>query len=298
MCEHDDFDEFARRAAVGRRQFGAMALGTGLAALLSPLALGTDASGADAGAANTVGAEVTIKTPDGSADAYFVHPAGGAHAAVLMWPDIFGLRPAFKGMATRLAGAGYAVLVVNPFYRSQKAPTAPEHADFSDPPTRDALMALAHSLSPVTAATDARAFVDFLDSQAAVNTKRKAGTLGYCMSGPIAIRTAAARADRIGAVATFHGGGLVTKDPDSPHLLIAQTKARYLIAIAASDDARDPDAKRVLRESFDHAHLQAEVEVYAGTQHGWCPTDSHVYDHNQAEKAWARLLALFGALER
>jgi len=294
MCEHDDFDEFARRAALSRRQFGGMALATGLAALLPPLAMGADAGSADAGASDTVGADVTVKTPDGTADAYFVHPASGAHAAVLMWPDIFGLRPAFKGMATRLAGAGYAVLVVNPFYRSQKAPTAPEHADFNDPPTRDALMALAHTLSPATAATDARAFVDYLDAQAAVNTKRRVGTLGYCMSGPIAICTAAARSDRIGAVATFHGGGLVTKDADSPHLLVAQTKARYLIAIAANDDARDPDAKQVLRQGFDRAHLHAEVEVYAGTQHGWCPTDSHVYDHDQAEKAWARLLALFG----
>ncbi|HVN99476.1 MAG TPA: dienelactone hydrolase family protein [Steroidobacteraceae bacterium] len=294
MCEHDDFEEFARRAAVSRRQFGTLALGTGLAALLPSLATGAGAGDAEPAAPNTIGADITVNTPDGAADAYFVHPASGAHAAVLMWPDIFGLRPAFKGMATRLAGAGYAVLVVNPFYRSQKAPTAPEHADFNDPPTRDALMALAHSLSPATAATDARAFVDFLDGQAAVDTKRKVGTLGYCMSGPIAIRTAAARAERIGAVATFHGGGLVTKDADSPHLLIAQTHARYLVAIAASDDARDPDARRVLRASFDQAQLRAEVEVYAGTQHGWCPTDSHVYDHDQAEKAWSRLLALFG----
>ncbi|MBS0388640.1 MAG: dienelactone hydrolase family protein [Proteobacteria bacterium] len=295
MCEHDDFDEFAKRAALSRRRFGAMALGSGLVAMLPQWALGADATGTSAAGVATVGADVSIATPDGTADAYFVRPASGTHAAVLMWPDIFGLRPAFKGMATRLAGAGYAVLVVNPFYRSQKAPTAPEHADFSDARTRDALMSLAHSLSPATAATDAKAFVDFLDAQAAVNTKRKVGTMGYCMSGPIAFRTAAARADRIGAVATFHGGGLVTKDADSPHLLIAKTHARYLIAIAANDDEREPDAKRVLRESFDRAHLQAEVEVYAGTQHGWCPTDSHVYDHDQAEKAWSRMLALFGA---
>ncbi len=282
MCEQDDLDEFARRAALTRRQFGAMALGTGLAAMLPLAALATE----------TVGAEVTIKTPDGVADAYFVHPASGAHPAVLMWPDIFGLRPAFKDMATRLANAGFSVLVVNPFYRTQKAPTAPEHADFNDPATRDALMALRNSLTPASAATDAKAFIGFLDSQAAVDVKRKAGTMGYCMSGPIALRTAAARADRIGAVATFHGGGLVTKDPDSPHLLIAQTKARYLIAIAANDDERDPDDKSVLRESFEHAHLEAEVEVYAGTQHGWCPTDSSVYNHDAAEKAWVRLLAL------
>jgi carboxymethylenebutenolidase len=282
MCEHDDLDEFARRAALTRRQFGTLALGASLAAMLPRLAH----------AMETTGAELDIKTPDGVADAWFVHPVKGKHPAVLMWPDIFGLRTAFKAMATRLAESGYAVLVVNPFYRTQRAPTAPEHADFNDPPTRDALMALRNSLTPATAATDAKAFVGFLDSQAAVNVKRKLGTLGYCMSGPIALRTAAARPDRVGAVATFHGGGLVTKDADSPHLLIAQTKARYLIAIAANDDERDPDAKTVLRESFKHAHLEAEVEVYAGTQHGWCPTDSAVYNHEAAEKAWARLLAL------
>lgn len=282
MCEQDDFDEFARRGGLARRQFGIMALGASLAAMLPRLAHATDA----------VGAAVEIKTPDGVADAYFVHPASGVHPAVLMWPDIFGLRPAFKTMATRLAESGFSVLVVNPFYRTQKAPTAPEHADFNDPATRAALMALAHSLTPGTAVIDAKAFAEFLDSQRTVDVKRKMGTMGYCMSGPIALRTAAARADRIGAVATFHGGGLVTKDPDSPHLLIPQTKAHYLIAIAANDDERDPGAKTTLRESFDRAHLQAEVEVYAGTQHGWCPTDSMVYNHDQAEKAWGRLLAL------
>jgi carboxymethylenebutenolidase len=282
MCEQDDFDEFARRGDLTRRQFGVMALGASLAAML-PRA---------AHAMETSGAAVDIKTPEGVADAYFVHPLEGRHPAVLMWPDIFGLRPAFKTMATRLAESGFSVLVVNPFYRTQKAPTAPEHADFNDPSTRAALLALAHTLTPATAVTDAKAFLDFLERQSAVDSKRKMGTMGYCMSGPIALRTAAARADRIGAVATFHGGGLVTKDPDSPHLLIPQTKARYLIAIAANDDERDPGAKGVLRESFEHAQLKSEVEVYAGTQHGWCPPDSAVYNQDQAEKAWGRLLAL------
>jgi len=282
MCESDDLDEFARRGDLTRRQFGSLALGASLAAMLPRAAFATE----------TAGAEVEIKTPDGVADAYFVHPLTGAHPAVLMWPDIFGLRPAFKAMATRLAQSGFAVLVVNPFYRTQKAPTAPEHPDFNDPPTRDSLMALAHSLTPTTAIVDAKTFVGFLESQGAVDAKLKMGTMGYCMSGPFAFRTAAARPERIGAVATFHGGGLVTKNPDSPHLLISQTKARYLVAIAASDDKNDPDAKVVLRESFDHAHLDAEVEVYVGTQHGWCPPDAVVYNHDQAEKAWARLLVL------
>ena len=287
MCEQDDFDEFARRGELTRRQFGAMALGAGLAAMLPKAAH----------AAETTSAEVEIKTPDGVADAYIVHPLKGKYPAVLIWPDIFGLRPAFRAMATRLAESGYTVLVINPFYRTHKAPTSPEHPNWDDPPTRDALMALAHSLTPATAATDAKAFVSYLDVHAAVDVKKKIGTTGYCMGGPLVLRTAAARADRIGAAATFHGGGLVTKEPDSPHLLIAQSKAHYLIAIAANDDERDPTAKTVLRETFDRAQLPAEVEVYAGTQHGWCPPDSAVYNRESAEKAWARLLVLLnGAL--
>jgi carboxymethylenebutenolidase len=284
MCEHDDLDEFARRAGdVTRRKFGAMALGAGLVAALPKLA----------NAAQTQGADVEIKTPDGIADAYFVHPVKGKHPAVLIWPDIFGLRPAFKQMATRLAESGYSVLVINPFYRTKKAPTAPDHPDFNDPPTRQALMTLAGTLSPATALTDATAFVAYLDAQPAVDRKRKMGTTGYCMGGPFVLRTAAAFPARIGAGATFHGGGLVTDKPDSPHLLIAEMKANYLIAIAENDDKRQPDAKDALRDSFAKAHLPAEIEVYAGTLHGWCPPDSQVYNQDQAEKAWGRMLVLF-----
>ena len=285
MCERDDFDEFAQRGAdVTRRQFGAMALGVGVVAALPRLA----------NAAATRGAEVDIKTPAGVADAYFVHPVGGNHPGVLIWPDIFGLRPAFKQMATRLAESGYAVLVINPFYRTKRAPTAPEHPDFNDAPTRDALMALAGSLTPATAAVDAAAFVAWLDAQPGVDRARKLGTTGYCMGGPFVLRTAALFPGRVGAGATFHGGGLVTDKPDSPHRLIPKMKARYLIAIAENDDQKEPGSKTALRDAFAEAHLPAEVEVYAGTQHGWCPPDSHVYNHDQAEKAWSRQLALFG----
>jgi carboxymethylenebutenolidase len=284
MCEQDDFSEFARRpVTLTRRQFGVMALGAGLAATLPKLA----------NAAETKGADVDIKTPDGTADAYFVHPAKGKHPGVLIWPDIFGLRPAFKQMATRLAESGYSVLVINPFYRTKRAPTAPENPDFNDPATRDALMGLMGSLNPDTALTDAKAFVSFLDGHAAVDKKRKIGTTGYCMGGPFVFRTAAAFPDRIGAGATFHGGGLVTDKPDSPHLLIPQMKAHFLIAIAENDDTKQPDAKNTLRDSFAKAQLPAEIEVYAGAMHGWCPPDSHVYNHDQAEKAWSRLLVLF-----
>jgi carboxymethylenebutenolidase len=284
MCEHDDLDQFALRARdLTRREFGAMALGAGIAAALPTRAR----------AVETQAGAVDIKTPDGVADAFFVHPATGAHPGVLIWPDIFGLRPTFQQMATRLAEAGYSVLVVNPFYRSRKAPTAPENPDFNDPTTRQALMDLARTLTPDTGVIDAKAFVAFLDEQRAVDKKRPIATTGYCMGGPFVFRTAATFPNRIGAGATFHGGGLVTDKRDSPHLLIPMMKAHFLIAIAESDDRKEPQTKDVLRDSFAKAHLPAEIEVYAGTQHGWCPPDSRVYDQPQAEKAWNRMLALF-----
>jgi carboxymethylenebutenolidase len=285
MCELDDLEEFSRRKGeLTRRKFGAMALGAGMVAALPRLA----------NAADTSGAEIDIATPAGTADAYFVHPTQGKHPGVLIWPDIFGLRPAFKQMATRLAESGYAVLVINPFYRTQRAPTAPEHPDFNDPPTRNALMSLANSLTPETAAVDATAFVAFLDAQAVVDKKKKLATTGYCMGGPFVLRTAALFPARVGAGATFHGGGLVTDKPDSPHRLIPRMKAHFLIAIAANDDEKQPEAKTILREAMGEAHLPSEIEVYAGTMHGWCPPDSQVYNRDQAEKAWNRMLSLFG----
>lgn len=286
MCDHDAFDdmvEYQLKKGLSRRHFGALTLGAGVMSLLPPVA----------GAAEVAQSEVEIKTPDGVADAYFVHPSQGTHPGVLIWPDAFGLRPAFRQMGRRLAESGYAVLVVNPFYRTQHAPTSAEHADFQDPATRTALMALMSSLTAKTASVDAQAFVSWLDRQKPVDGGRKMGTTGYCMGGPLTMRTAAERPDRIGAGASFHGGGLVTDKPDSPHLLVPKMKAQYLFAIAANDDERQPEAKDVLREAFAKAKLPAEIEVYAGTKHGWCPPDAQVYDHDQAEKAWSRLLALF-----
>jgi carboxymethylenebutenolidase len=287
MCDDvalDDMVEYTlRNKGLSRRELGTLALGTGLAFALPRVANAMD----------TTEAEVEVRTPDGTADAYFVHPASGKHPGVLVWPDIFGLRPAFRQMGKRLAESGYSVLVVNPFYRTKKAPTAPEKPDFNDPATREMLMGLKATLNATTGQTDAKAFIPWLDGQASTDTKRKAGTTGYCMSGPIAFQTAAALPDRIGAVATFHGGGLTTDQPDSPHLLIPKTKARYLVAIAANDDEKQPASKDILRDSFAKAGLPAEVEVYAGTLHGWCPPDSAVYNAEQAEKAWSRLLALF-----
>ena len=288
MCDDGSFDDMVeyqvRSRALSRRHIAALTLGVGALSVLSPLVA----------AAEVTESEVGIKTPDGNADAYFVHPARGTHPAVLVWPDIFGLRPAFRQMGRRLAESGYAVLVVNPFYRTQKAPTAPANPDFQDPATRNALMALRSSLSAATGATDARAFVTWLDAQPAVDKGRRMGTTGYCMGGPLTMYTAAERPDRIGAGASFHGGGLVTDKSDSPHLLVPKMKAQYLIAIAANDDQRDPQAKDTLRKAFVDAGLPAEIEAYADTKHGWCPPDAAVYDHDQAEKAWARLLALLG----
>ena len=286
MCDNDSFDdmlEYQLRNGVSRRQFGALSFGLGLTSVLSV---------ADA-AAETVGAEVEIKTADGTADAYFVHPSKGKHAGVLIWPDIFGLRPAFKQMATRLAESGYSVLVVNQFYRIKKAPTSEEHADFSDPETRKVLSGMSATLNPDTAMVDAKAFIAFLDRQPSVDKKRKIGTAGYCMGGPLIMRTAAFVPERVGAAASFHGGGLVTDKPESPHLLIPKMKAQLLIAIAENDDQKQPEAKNVLRESFTNANIPAEIEVYAGTLHGWCPLDAKVYNAEQAEKAWGRMLALF-----
>jgi len=287
MCDNDSMDDMIeyqlKSTQLSRRRFGAFTLGAGMASLLP----------ASAGAAWIEEAEVEIKTPDGTADAYFAHPGEGRHPGVLMWPDIFGLRPAFRHMGRRLAEAGYAVMVPNPFYRTRRAPTAPENPDFNDKPTRDALMALMGSLTPDSVVTDARAFVGWLDSQPSVDRKRRMGTMGYCMSGPYTLRTAAALPERVGAGASFHGGGLVTDKPDSPHLVIPKIKGQFLVAIASNDDQRQPEQKTVLREAFGKAQVPAEVEVYEGALHGWCPPDSRAYNDAQAERAWSRMLALF-----
>jgi len=210
-----------------------------------------------------------------------------------MWPDAFGLRPAMKTMAERLAKSGYAVLVVNPYYRSGPAPLPEPGTDFSVPEGRERIMSLMGALTAETHATDANAFVDFLDAQESVDAKRQIGTLGYCMGGPMVVRTAATRPDRIAAGASFHGGRLVTDAADSPHLRVPEIDARFLFAIAENDDEQQPEAKDVLRRVFDEAGLEAEIEVYEGALHGWCPPDSRVYDEPQAERAWSRLLVLF-----
>ena len=283
MCDQDYFEkdrqEYEARGLVTRKQFGAM-LGAGIAMMLP----------ATANAVTVTESEVNIKTPDGTADCYFVHPATGTAPGVLIWPDIFGLRPAFHQMGKRLAESGYSVLVVNPFYRTKKAPTAPAGAAT---PIAD-VRSLAGTLNEQTHMTDAKAFIGWLDEQSTVAKNRKMGTQGYCMGGPMAFRTAAAMPDRVGGVATFHGGGLVSDQPNSLHLQAAKSHAQFLIAIAASDDQRSPKDKDTLKETFAAAKLPAEIEVYEGSAHGWCPPDSTVYNEPLAEKAWSRLLVLYG----
>jgi carboxymethylenebutenolidase len=283
MCDQNHFEddrlEFEARGLVTRQQFGAM-LGAGVAMMLPAVA----------NAAAVSEAEVTIPTPDGTADAYFVHPATGTAPGVVVWPDIFGLRPAFRQMGRRLAESGYAVLVVNQFYRTKKSPAA---ENGTATPIQQ-MMPLAQSLNATTHMTDAKAFIEWLDKQKDVAKDRKIGTQGYCMGGPMAFRTAAAMPGRVGAVASFHGGGLVRDAADSPHLQAAATKASFLVAIAENDDKRAPGDKDVLKETFAKSLISAEIEVYEGGAHGWCPPDSRVYNEPLAEKAWARLLALYG----
>jgi carboxymethylenebutenolidase len=276
MCDQDHFAEDLKKYS--RRDVGTIAAAVGVAMMLPRAAHAVDVKESD----------VTVTTPDGSCDAYFVAPTTGAHAAVLVWPDIFGLRPAFREMSKRLAEEGYSVLVVNPFYRQMKSPTAPQGAATPIPQ----LVPMMQALTPTTHVTEAKAFVAWLDARPEVDTGRKIGTTGYCMGGPIVMRTAAALPDRIGAGGSFHGGGLTTMNPDSPHLLIPQMKAQFLIAVAENDDMREPNSKTILKDAFAAAKLNAEIEVYPAA-HGWCPPDSQVYDRAQSEKAWDRMLAMF-----
>ena len=282
MCDQDHFDddrkEYEALGQVTRRQFGVL-VGAGISLMLPAVA----------NAVAVTEADVNVTTPDGTADCYFVHPTTGTAPAVLIWPDIFGLRPAFRQMGKRLAESGYSVLVVNPFYRAKKAPTAEKGAATPIGEVRP----LAQGLNETTHTSDAKAFIAWLDQQPSVAKNRNVGTQGYCMGGPIAFRTAASVPDRVGAVASFHGGGLVTDQPNSPHLQAAKTKAQFLVAIAANDDQRSPKDKDVMKETFSNAKLSAEIEVYEGAAHGWCPPDSGVYNEPQAEKAWSRLLALY-----
>lgn len=286
MCDKQtikDTEEYLREKGLTRREFNMGSAGMILSVMLPAVANAMD----------VVEDEVMVDTPDGMADCYFVRPTEGAHAGVIVWPDIVGIRKAFRMMGKRLAESGYSVLVVNPYYRTVKGAPVPEGSRFGDEGVREKLMPHARSLSPETCVRDGRAFVEYLDAQPSVDTARGIGTMGYCMTGSYTMRLAAAIPDRIRAGASFHGGGLASDREDSPHLLAPEIKAGMLIAIAENDDERDPDAKLKLREAFDSAGVNAEIEVYEGTLHGWCPPDAAAYNEPQAERAWSRLLALF-----
>ena len=294
MC--DDFTREEEDAAlarmdsmrgISRRQFAALG-GAAAIAACAP----NEMAAAEASTGDVTGRKVTFETEDGTADAYFVHPSSGKHPAVIMWPDVAGLREAYEIMATRLASAGYAVLAVNPYYRGGPAPTLGSFMEWRTEEGQAKIRPLREALNPQAITRDAESFVTFLDMQSEVDSRKGIGTCGYCMGGPFTVRTAAAVPARVRAAASFQGGGLVTEAPNSPHLLIQETKAKFLIAVAENDDARSPGDKDVLRATADQTRHEAEIEVYPAP-HGWCPIDSPVYDQVQADRAWDRMLALY-----
>lgn len=276
---------------LSRRDFTALSLAAGLTAAAAPISAATH---------EATDQDVQVPTPSGTCDAALVHPAGqGQWPAVILFCDAFGLRPTMREMAKRLARDGYTVLVPNPYYRSTKAPGIAAGFDFSNPADRKQLAALREPLTQDAVMQDAAAYMAFLDAQGSVKKSAKAGVFGYCMGGPMTMQAAAAMPQRIGAGASFHGGGLVTDKPDSPHLLAPRIKAQYYFGIAANDDAREPDAKDKLRAAFASTGVPAKIEVYAGCMHGWCVKDmpmadgKPIYNEAQAERAWSELVALY-----
>jgi carboxymethylenebutenolidase len=287
MCDSVTEDDNAQWLAVNRRQFAAM--GAGAATLA--MAPGCVAAAPDG--LKTQSRKITITTADGTADGFFVAPAKGKHPAVLLWPDIAGLRPAYETMATRLAAAGFAVLAINHYYRNSPAPVLPDFAAWRTPEGQQKLQPMIQALNPDKIQADAGSYIDWLDRQAEVDTTRKIGTQGYCMGGPYTVFAAHARPARVGAAVSCHGANLVNDTAQSPHKLLAQTQASFIFAIAQNDDARSPGDKTALKDAAAAAGRPADVAVYPA-QHGWCTIDAPVYDQAQAEIVWSKLLALYG----
>jgi len=295
MAEHKPSEDqnVGASSDLSRREFVALSVAAGL---------GVAAGSASAAPLPVVETNVQVTTPDGVCDAAFIHPSSGSHPGVIIWPDAFGLRPTMRDIGKRVAAEGYSVLVPNPFYRVAKAPVFQDASSFSFQNQADMakLQPLMASINaPGAAEKDAAAYVAFLDAQPQVDKARKIGTQGYCMGGPLVVKTAAAVPDRVGSGASFHGGGLVNDTPQSPHLLAPKIKAQMYFGIAANDDARQPDAKDKLKAAFAAAKVPAEIEVYPGAQHGWCIPDmpnqngKPIYSKPDAERAWSKLVALY-----
>ncbi|GAA4780896.1 dienelactone hydrolase family protein [Stakelama sediminis] len=292
MCERDNLNAWEEQGgfewSVNRREFAALgAVGT-----LAACAPGASMAGTAALAED----HVRIPTRDGTMDAFFVRPAKGRHPAILTWPDIAGLREAFHVMARRLAGQGYAVLVANPYYRDVPAP---QFADFNRFRSDNGFQKVSPWRARLTADAimrDAGALTGWLDARDEVDTAAGIGTNGYCMGGPFTVFSAAGVPGRVRAAASLHGGGLVkADDPQSPDKLLGKTQASYLFAIAQNDDAKEPEDKTDLKQAAAAAGRPAEIEVYPA-DHGWTVIDSPAYDKAAAEKAWARMSALFEGL--
>jgi carboxymethylenebutenolidase len=283
MCDELIHQGLTHDPTVSRRAFG---LGVGATVALQSAALGAPVKVTEK--------DINVAMASGVADSALFFPEGrGLWPAVLVWTDILGLRPVFREMGQRLAAEGYVVLVPNPFYRNAKAPVVDGSFDFSKPEDRAKVMPMAAALTADANISDAKSYVAFLDAQPQTDKKKKMGVQGYCMGGPLTFRTASTASDRVGAAATFHGGGLVTDKPDSPHLSIPKMKAEVLCCVADNDDQRDPVAKDKLKEAFAAAHLTSTVEVYKGCNHGWTVRGSQVYNEEGAERAWAALLAIY-----
>jgi len=288
MCDDTTLEEIDNIDLSRRRAVQILGVGSALMSLSASVSL--------MAAADVVTTKVLVPTPDGQMDGYWVYPKLDSEEvvpAVIMWPDILSSRPAFVAMAQRLASAGYAVLLVNPYYRQTTAPVVELGETFRDPQVRERIFPFARALTAEGHMTDTLAFIDFIDAQPQTDTDVGIGVQGYCMGGPIVFRAAAAAPERIVAVASFHGGGLVTDSDTSPHLGLTQSQASFLIAIADNDHAKRPDEKQYLIDWFASLNLSAEIEVYQGAMHGWCPLDAPAYHHEQAERAWSRLLSLY-----
>ena len=292
MCDETterELEAYLKRKAMTRRGFTVGASATIAAGRFALSACATPQS--DPGTITEAG--VQVPTPDGDVDALFIHPVKGAHAAVIIWPDIHGVRPAFFDMARSLAGAGYSVLAANPYYRTHVGRMFGDGETIRDEGGWDKVRPHYESLTPATVITDSAAIVAWLDAQDAVDSDRGIGAIGFCMTGSWTLRAAAAVPSRVKAPASFHGGGLVTEAEDSPHRLAGDIQGGVLIAIAENDHERQPEAQGELIAAFDAAGVPAEIEVYDDAMHGWVPTDSRAHNPEQSARAWGRMLALF-----